>query len=160
MSYIFEIPCMKVLVFGLCLGLLLTPKQIQGCDSSTTSGAVVFLLLSHIRLSVTPWTGHARLPCPSLSHGVCSNSGALRQWCYLTMYPLIHRYCTGALCNYHTVNCKLLFLRWRDGVGRGGGGMHSLNKEVSGVVPDYTKLCGFFQYAFLTLFSILKFEFL
>ena len=26
---------------------------------------------------------HARLPCPSLSPGVCSNSCPLSQWCYL-----------------------------------------------------------------------------
>ena len=26
---------------------------------------------------------HARLPCPSLSPGVCSNSCPLNQWCYL-----------------------------------------------------------------------------
>ena len=28
---------------------------------------------------------HARLPCPPLSPRVCSNSRALRQWCYLTI---------------------------------------------------------------------------
>ena len=28
---------------------------------------------------------HARLPCPSLSSGVCSNSSPLSQWCYLIM---------------------------------------------------------------------------
>ena len=28
---------------------------------------------------------HARLPCPSLSPEVCSNSCPLSQWCYLTM---------------------------------------------------------------------------
>ena len=28
---------------------------------------------------------HARLPCPSLSPGVCSNSYPLSQWCYLTI---------------------------------------------------------------------------
>ena len=28
---------------------------------------------------------HARLPCPSLSPGVCSNSCALSQWCYPTI---------------------------------------------------------------------------
>ena len=28
---------------------------------------------------------HARLLCPSLSPGVCSNSCALSQWCYLTI---------------------------------------------------------------------------
>ena len=28
---------------------------------------------------------HARLPCPSLSPGVCSNSCPLSQWCYLAV---------------------------------------------------------------------------
>ena len=28
---------------------------------------------------------HARLPCPSLSPGVCSNSGPLSQWCHPTL---------------------------------------------------------------------------
>ena len=31
---------------------------------------------------------HARLPCPSLSPGVCINSCALSQWCYLPSHPL------------------------------------------------------------------------
>ena len=31
---------------------------------------------------------HTRLPCPSLSSGVCSNSRPLGQWCYPTIYPL------------------------------------------------------------------------
>ena len=30
---------------------------------------------------------HARLPCPSLSPRVCSNSYPLSQWCYLTISP-------------------------------------------------------------------------
>ena len=33
--------------------------------------------------SVIPWT--ARLPCPSLSPGICSNSCPLSQWCFLTI---------------------------------------------------------------------------
>ena len=45
---------------------------------------VVFQSLIHVRLFVTPWTMHARLPCPSLSLEVYSNSHPLSQWCYLT----------------------------------------------------------------------------
>jgi len=33
---------------------------------------------------------HARLPCPSLSLGVCSNSSPLSLWCYLTISILCH----------------------------------------------------------------------
>ena len=31
---------------------------------------------------------HARLPCPSLSHRVCSNSCLLSWWCYQQAHPL------------------------------------------------------------------------
>ena len=31
----------------------------------------------------TPWTAARRLPCPSLSPGVCSHSCPLSQWCHL-----------------------------------------------------------------------------
>ena len=32
---------------------------------------------------------NARLPCPSLSHRVCSNSCQLSQWCHPTFHPLL-----------------------------------------------------------------------
>ena len=35
--------------------------------------------LSHVRLFATQWTADARLPCPSLSPGVCLNSNPLSQ---------------------------------------------------------------------------------
>ena len=44
------------------------------------------LLFSHQVLSdplLPHGLQHARLPCPSLSPGVCSNSCPLSQWCYL-----------------------------------------------------------------------------
>ena len=41
--------------------------------------------LSHGLLFVTPWTQNTRLPCPSLSPGVCSNSYPLSQWCHPTI---------------------------------------------------------------------------
>ena len=41
--------------------------------------------LSHLQLYATPGTVAHRLPCPSLSPGVCSNSCPLSQWCYLTI---------------------------------------------------------------------------
>ena len=43
---------------------------------------------SHSVMSDSLWPHglqHARLPCPSLSPGVCSNSYPLSQWCYLTI---------------------------------------------------------------------------
>ena len=47
---------------------------------------VVVQSLSIVQLSVTPWSLQpARLPCPSLSSRVCSNSCLLCYWCYLTI---------------------------------------------------------------------------
>ena len=39
----------------------------------------------HVQLFVTPWTAHARLPCPSPSSGVCSNSCPLSRLCHPTI---------------------------------------------------------------------------
>ena len=41
--------------------------------------------LSHVQLFASPWTQHARLPCPSLSPGVCSNPCPSSQWCHPTI---------------------------------------------------------------------------
>ena len=38
-------------------------------------------LLSHVQYLPSLRMQHARLPCPSLSPGVCSNSCPLNQWC-------------------------------------------------------------------------------
>ena len=43
---------------------------------------VVVQSLSGVWLVATPWTAAHRLPCPSLSLGVCSNSSPLSQWCH------------------------------------------------------------------------------
>ena len=41
---------------------------------------------SDVSRSLQPhWLQHARLPCPSLSPGVCSNSCLLSQWCHPTI---------------------------------------------------------------------------
>ena len=40
--------------------------------------------LSHVGLFVTPWT-HARLPCPSLCPGICSNLRPVSRWCHPTI---------------------------------------------------------------------------
>ena len=46
---------------------------------------VAVQLLSHVWLFVTPRLQHTRVPCLSLSPGVCSNSCPLTWWCYLTI---------------------------------------------------------------------------
>ena len=44
---------------------------------------VVVQLLSHVRFcDPMDWLQHARLPLPSQSPGVCSNSWPLSRWCY------------------------------------------------------------------------------
>ena len=45
--------------------------------------------LSHVRVFATPRTAARRLPCPSLSPGVCSNSCPLSQW---YQFPKTHQY--------------------------------------------------------------------
>ena len=51
----------------------------------SANNIVVVQLLSCVQLFVTHGPQHVRLPCPSLSPGVCSNSYPLRQWWYLTI---------------------------------------------------------------------------
>ena len=41
--------------------------------------------LNHVQLFVTHGLQHTRLPCPSLSPRVCSNSCLLSQWCHPTI---------------------------------------------------------------------------
>ena len=46
---------------------------------------VVGQSLSFVRLFATPWLQHTRLPSPSPSPGVCSNSCPLSRWCHPTI---------------------------------------------------------------------------
>ena len=41
--------------------------------------------LSHVWLFTTPWTQHARPPCPSTAPGLYSNSCSLSRWCHPTI---------------------------------------------------------------------------
>ena len=48
---------------------------------------LILLLFSRLAVSDSLWPHglqHSRLPCPSLSPGVCSNSRPLSRWCYAT----------------------------------------------------------------------------
>ena len=50
-----------------------------------------FVIKIVYQLHLTLWSHelqHTRLPCLSLSLGVCSNSCPLSQWCYLPSHPL------------------------------------------------------------------------
>ena len=57
----------------------------KGISSMDTMVLIVVHSLSHVWLFATPWTAHARLPCPSLSPGICSNWCPLSQWCHPTI---------------------------------------------------------------------------
>ena len=41
--------------------------------------------LSHVQLFVTPWIASQRHPCPSPTHGTCSNSRPSSWWCHTTI---------------------------------------------------------------------------
>ena len=62
-------------------------------DTAVDKAAVVSAsLFSHQVVSDSLWPHglqHARLPCPSLSPGVCSNSHALSRWCHPTISPFV-----------------------------------------------------------------------
>ena len=64
------------------------PREVRMCPSPKTSHrchSAVAPLLSRVWLFVTPRTADPRLPCPSPSPGVCSNSSARSQWRHLTI---------------------------------------------------------------------------
>ena len=52
--------------------------------SSFVKGNLLFSLLSHVQLFVTPWTAACRASLPQ-SPRVCSNSCPLSQWCHPTI---------------------------------------------------------------------------
>ena len=58
---------------------------------------VVVPSLSRIQLFATPWLQCTRLPCPSLSLGVCSNSCPLSQWWYPTISFSVVPFCSNLL---------------------------------------------------------------
>ena len=58
-------------------------------NSDLQSSCVVVQLLHQIWILATPWEQQARLPCPSLSPGVCINSWPLSQWCYPAIWSFL-----------------------------------------------------------------------
>ena len=49
------------------------------------NGIFVVQTISHVQLFVTTQTQHFRVPCPSLSPGLCSSSCPLSWWCHPTI---------------------------------------------------------------------------
>ena len=59
-------------------------------SANTTVSLLLYLSHSAVSNSLQPrGLQHARLPCPSLSPGVCSNSCPLSQWCHPTISSLL-----------------------------------------------------------------------
>ena len=55
-------------------------------ESRTRSKGILFFSRSVMSNSLPPHgLQHAKFPCPSLSLGVCSNSGPLNSWCHPTI---------------------------------------------------------------------------
>ena len=67
------------------------------CSEATAleTVAVVIQLLSCVRLFATHGLQHVRLPCPSRSPGLCSDSCPLSWWCH----PTISSCVTGFSCH-------------------------------------------------------------
>ena len=64
---------------------------VSGCPKASHSHTQTFFVLV-AQLCPTlcdPVGQHARLPCPSLSPGVCSNSRPLSRWCHPTSSPSV-----------------------------------------------------------------------
>ena len=66
-----------------------TPLPSPTSSQWNVAVVVVVQSLTHVRLFATHGLQHARLPCPSLSPGVCSNSCPLSRWCHPTiLFPV------------------------------------------------------------------------
>ena len=55
------------------------------CSQRWKDSISLVQLLSRVRLFVTPWLQHARLPCPSSAPGTCWNSYPSIWWCHPTI---------------------------------------------------------------------------
>ena len=63
-------------------------QHVESRDKGLNYDSTTFIVLqspSCIWLFSTSWTEASRLPCPSLSHRVYSNSCPLSWWCYITI---------------------------------------------------------------------------
>ena len=92
------------------------PPIIFGKTSSGFLPTVLLLLFSHQVTSdcLQPHElKHSRLPCPSLSPRVCSNSRPLSQWCYLTILCCPLLLLPSIFSNIRVFSSELvLHIRW------------------------------------------------
>ena len=74
---------------------------------------VVVQSLSCIWLSATPWLQYVRLPCPSLSRRVCSDSCPLIRWCHPTISFSVTSSPAVSLSQHQSLfNESALHIRW------------------------------------------------
>ena len=94
--------------------------------------------LSAIQLFVTPWK-HARLPCPLLSPGVCSNSCPLSQWCHPTISPSVAPFssCPQSFPASGSFPMSLLFVSGGQSIGASALSI-SLSSEYSGLISFWS----------------------
>ena len=74
---------------------------------------VVVQLVNSIWIFVTPWMQYARLPCPSPSLGVCSNSCPLSRWCHPTISSSVIPFsCPQSFPTSGSFQMSVLRIRW------------------------------------------------
>ena len=79
-NYDGKMSCLLLLVF------LVVQRPQTWPESRTRSKGILFFSRSVMSNSLPPHgLQHAKFPCPSLSLGVCSNSGPLSSWCHRTI---------------------------------------------------------------------------
>ena len=101
---------------------------------------VIFQSLSWVRLFAALWT-EARLPCPLLSPGVCSNSHPLSKWYHLLSHPLLSPFPLALNLSKH----QGLF-QWVNSLHRVAKGLEirfniSPSNEYSGFISFKTDWC-------------------
>ena len=75
-----------IIFHGVCISLFV---YLLGTLGLFPTFFVVVQLLSRVQLVVIHGLQYTRLPCPSLSPGVCSYSCPLSWWCYLTISSFV-----------------------------------------------------------------------
>ena len=64
-------------------------SSLMQCFNTQTQNSDLLFSRSVMSDTVTPWTQHSRLPCPSPSPVACSNSCPLSQWWHPTISPSV-----------------------------------------------------------------------
>ena len=122
------------------------------CSSVTTSEplwmTLVIFTISGLEVSSSLWPRglqHIRLPCPSLSPRVCSNSCLLSQWCYLIIlsYATLFSFCLQSFPASGSFSVSWLFTL---------GGQNISSSPSASVLPMNTQ--GWFPLGLTGLISL------